>query len=414
MNKIYSYLKSSEEGGMIIKGVKVLDKHSSRANQLIERLKAFVPEDANYTVLEEPQFVNQKNKEWFMYRNLAILAIDEYIREFPFLMHTPSSLRSIFGMPTRKDRKRGRYSGKELIDKALDNITDFSEYINYESVYELEEHLKEIINSYPEYSEHCKDLLEYLDSNLARNSQQETFVPEISTHSQNSLDFVKKFLQEYGLDHVIHERDEEYPYTGENKLFTPDLLGNLFGENIWFELKEWESFNIFFSPLKQICNYLDANNEGKNNKSYVGILVTQPVTFYEFLKQYENKELTLDEIRKAVSPRLNELKENLDNIHALRNLYLKIGRIMVKNHLQVKAESLYIGLFSEFINKELGMINNEYESGVQMLSVLHKLESRSDKILILPIEKIRNLSANSTELQNIFIIFLGVLPRESN
>ena len=356
MQQIYSFLKSNEAHGTIIKGVKVLDKHSSRASQLIERLKAFIPQNTTYESLLEPQFENQLNKEWYMYRNLAILAIDEYIKEFPFLMHTPSSLRSIFGMPTRKDRKRGKFSGKELIDKAFKNLDDVNEFINYESIEELHDQLHEISERYPEHKQLCTDLIDYLDSNLKRNSQLETFVPEINTHSLESLERAKDFLFTKGFKNVIHERDQEYPFNGENKLFTPDLLCSYWDEDVWFELKEWESFNNFFSPIKQLLNYLEANRvkNKRNAKSLVGILVTQPVFFYQFLQHYENSELHFNELRKAITPKLNSIKQKLDNIHLARNLYLNIGRLMVKNHLQIKTEALYIGLFSEFINKELG------------------------------------------------------------
>ena len=415
MDQIYSYLESSEARGEIVKGVKVLDKHSSRASQLIERLKVFTPEDLSYDSLLEPQFANQHNKEWYMYRNLAILAINEYIKEFPFLMHTPSSLRSIFGMPTRKDRKRGKFSGKELIDKALEGITDFSEIINYESIEELLDLLQEIASEQPNHEQRCSDLISYLESNLSRNSKAETFVPEISTHSAESLDLAKNYLKELGFTHVIHERDEEYPYNGENKLFTPDLVCNAWEQLTWFELKEWESFNNFFSPLKQLTNYLDANKDLNNpqSKSYVGIIVTQEVLFYKFLRQYENNKLTLVELRKVITPRLNKIKNQLDNIHDLRNTYLQIGRAMVKKHLQVKTEALYIGLFSEFINKELGMLNSEYESGQTFLNTLNNLEQRSDSILILPIEKIQG-ELLPEFADNTFIIFLGLLFKPEN
>ncbi len=412
MQQIYSFLKSNEAHGTIIKGVKVLDKHSSRAGQLIERLKAFTPPDLTDEALIESHFVNQANKEWYMYRNLAIIAINEYIKEFPFLMHTPSSLRSIFGMPTRKDRKRGRYSGKELIDNALENLDDFHESMNYEAVEELRDHLHEVGESNPEYKTLCIDLVEYLNANINRNSQTETFVPEINTHSFDSLEHAKIFLQEIGFKNVIHERDEEYPYNGEDALFTPDLVCKYWNEYVWFELKEWESFNNFFSPLKQLLNYLDANT-GKNknkSKSYVGILVTQPVQFYKFLLNYKNSEITFTDLRTAITPKLNEIKKKLDNIHETRNDYLKLGRLMVKNQLQIKTEALYIGLFSEFVNKELGMLQSEYEAGVQILTLINELESRADNILILPIDDLEKVETPN----NTLILFLGILKNSKD
>ena len=407
MQEIYSFLRTNEGRGEIIKGLKVLDRNSSRANQLIERLKAFVPEETTYESLLEPQFLNQKNKDWYMFRNLAIVAINEYIKEFPFLMHTPSSLRSIFGMPTRKDRKRGKYSGKELIDKAFKEIGKDDDFTNYEAIEELQEQLQEISETHIEHKHLCDDLINYLNNNLNRNSQLLTYVPEINTHSFESLEHAKQFLQNLGFTKVIHERDEEYPYKGENKLFTPDLLTSYWNEQIWFELKEWESFNIFFSPIKQLLNYLEANVTKTNHKvnSYVGILVTQPVMFYQFLEQYLNTELSFNNLRKAITPKLNEIKNKFDNIHLAKNVYLNIGRLMVKNHLQIKTEALYIGLFSEFINKELGILSTEYESGVQILSIINNLEKRANSILIRPINNLKEQEKPA----NTLMLFLGVL-----
>ena len=407
MQQIFTFLKSNEAQGEIIKGIKVLDRNSSWSGQLIERLKAFVPPDVTYESLLEPHFANQSNKEWYSYRNLAIIAINEYIKEFPFLMHTPSSLRSIFGMPTRKDRKRGKFSGKELIDKAFKELDGTEDYINYEAIEELEELLSEIADNNPIYKDLTTNLIIYLNANLKRNSQLETYVPEINTHSHESLELAKKYLQSLDFTNVIHEIDEEYPFKGDNKLFTPDLLCSYWDETVWFELKEWESFNNFFSPIKQLLNYLEANvtNNNRKAKSYVGILVRQPVNFYEFLKQYEPSELSLNELRKAITPKLNEIKRKLDNIHKSRNDYLKIGRLMLKNHLQIKTEALYIGLFSEFINKELGMLNSEYESGVQILSTINNLERRADGILIRSVTDLKH----DEKPENTLILFLGIL-----
>jgi hypothetical protein len=408
LNQIYSYLKSSEADGLIVKGVKVFDKRVSRALQLIERLKVYTPPGITYKSLEEDHFINQHNKEWYMYRNLSLIAINEYIQEFPFLMHTPSSLRSIFGMPTRKDRKRGKFSGKELIDKALKENYVYEEKINYEAISELTELLTIVSEEHTEHAEQCNNLINYLEANLKRNSLQETYVPEISTHSLESLDFAKEYLIDLGFNEVIHERDLTYPYVGDNKILTPDLLCTMWDEQVWFELKEWESFNNFFSPIKQIFAYLQANRYSENYpKSLVGILVTHEVAFYEFLKSFKPNIVFLKDIRTAITPRLTEIKIKLNNIHDSRKKFLDIGKLMLKNNLQIKTEALYIGLFSEFVNKELGMLNSEYESGLTVLEIIQNLiDLKADKVIIIPLEEIFSFDIGTIK-ENTLIIFLG-------
>jgi hypothetical protein len=182
----------------------------------------------------------------------------------------------------------------------------------------------------------------------------------------------------------------------------------MWDEQVWFELKEWESFNNFFSPIKQIFAYLQANRYSENYpKSLVGILVTHEVAFYEFLKSFKPNIVFLKDIRTAITPRLTEIKIKLNNIHDSRKKFLDIGKLMLKNNLQIKTEALYIGLFSEFVNKELGMLNSEYESGLTVLEIIQNLiDLKADKVIIIPLEEIFSFDIGTIK-ENTLIIFLG-------
>lgn len=409
MKKIYDYLLTSESEGTLIKGLKVFGGNS-RAKHLIDRLNEYNSENLSYKDLinENDSFLNQPNRDYYVYRRLAIKAIIEYIKSYPFLMHTPSSLRAVFGMPTRKDRKRGKFSGKELIEMAILDIDDFSDLIDYESIYELKDGLKELINDYPESEKNCNDLIEYLEKNIGRNSLSETIVPEISTHSKESLEKAKSIIQSHGFKNVIHEAEIKYPYgkNEEEKILTPDLICEIWDNLVWFELKEWANFNIFLSPIKQLMSYLYANIQSKTGKSYIGILVEKEVDFFKFLAGFEGK-ISLENLRKSIQPYIDVVKDKSDHIHNLRNDFYKIGQILIeKYNLQVKAESLYIGLMSEFINKEIGMINTELEAGLKILDHIKNLKSHSNEVLILTLDSFKNNSEKQPK-QN-FIIFLGM------
>jgi hypothetical protein len=410
MEKIYNHLRKIESQGKIIQGLKTFFPEHPRSEYLIERLKSFINgltiEDIT---LESDTFMNQPNPEWYLYRRLALLAIDQYIKDFPFLMHTPSSLRSVFGMPTRKDRKRGKFSGMELIENALSEIENLEESIDYESVQELIDCLTEASNDFSKYEKECHKLLEYLNYNLSRNSLTDTYIPEISTHSIESLEKYKVYLEESGFKNVIHEGQEEYPYgEEEEKILTPDFICEIWNNPVWFELKEWSNFNIFLSPVKQLLTYLEANIETKqeNQKSYIGILVENEVDFFNFLMSL-GQNIPIRKFRELIYPIIENANKLSDNIHAMRRNFFKIGRILIENYnLQIKAEALYVGLISEFINKEIGMANTEVEAGKLILSILDKLESKYSELLIIPVAELKNIKVEPK--QNL-ILFLGVL-----
>ncbi len=69
-----------------------------------------------------------------LFRAVAVAAGIQFVREYPMLYHTPNSLRACFGMPTRTDRKKGRFSSifyrNEAVERQLrPRIDDFDDLL---------------------------------------------------------------------------------------------------------------------------------------------------------------------------------------------------------------------------------------------------------------------------------------------
>jgi hypothetical protein len=95
LKRIRTYL---EKNPLQMKGVRSFKKN--RLNALIKRLDEFSPiETLRWNVPDRKLF-----------RDVGIAAGIHFVRQYPSLYHTPNSLRACFGVPTRGDRKKGRYS----------------------------------------------------------------------------------------------------------------------------------------------------------------------------------------------------------------------------------------------------------------------------------------------------------------
>ncbi|MFX0211529.1 MAG: hypothetical protein ACFFDT_36465, partial [Candidatus Hodarchaeota archaeon] len=54
-----------------------------------------------------------------LFHHVALQAALNFIAQYPNIDHTPSSLRALFSVPTRRNRKKGKHSGKALRDQAM-------------------------------------------------------------------------------------------------------------------------------------------------------------------------------------------------------------------------------------------------------------------------------------------------------
>lgn len=417
IHRIFNYLMQYENEGKTFKGVKVFNSHQ-RAPSLIQRLQAFMPPNVE-NLLVNMRSTGQPENLRSDYRNLALLAIKEYIREFPFLLHSPSSLRACFGMPTRKDRKMGRYSGVSLINDALDSITEENEeskknYPNQEVISELIYALEAIIETEKQqkYSKAAHRMIDYLTENLHRNAKVDVYAPTINTHTDFALDFAKEYLLDLNFNNVIHEGEPQYQelFEAEKKKkknpaeLTPDLYGFIWETKIWIEMKEWEKFNAFFKPLKQIFSYL-------LHASYTAILVEKPVEFYEFLTTFVNPVISLPQFKEALRPYMRHAENASQKAHLFKYKLMNLGKVLIEEeNMSYKAETLYLGLLSEINNTEIGMTNFELEAGRGLFRLLEKLERRHKEFRIILLD---NLDDYRTKPRQQLVLFLGVLNQNN-
>lgn len=404
VERIYDYLLDLEKEGQTLRGVKVLVKSQGRAHTLVDRLRAFAPED---TRVEDLLPKGQPENLWAAYRKLALLCITSYIRDFPFLLHTPSSLRSVFGMPTRKDRKQGRYSGVSMISEALTLQSSPTESVprllepNFEVIDELLNCLYSREDD-PKYEEYITRVLNYLEKNLSRNALQAVTSPSVSTHSHVSLDSAKDILEDYGFEDLYHEGEERYEVNWEegDYTLTPDVVGKLWDHVTWVEMKEWETFNVFFKPIKQLFAYM-------REVGYTAILVEKPVDFFEHMMSFINPEVSFEEFRNSLIPHERKVNAREQDINLMKKRLFDLGRLMVEEeNLSYKAESLYIGLIAEFINIEVGMVNSELEAIRSLHKLVDTLSQEADEFLIIPLDQLRFYPKKPKQK---YVLLLGVL-----
>ncbi|MHA1942572.1 MAG: hypothetical protein ACW97P_12770, partial [Candidatus Hodarchaeales archaeon] len=188
LNRIRKYLQKNPNE---LKGVRGFQKN--RLEGLIQRLDEFSPiETLRWNVPDRTLF-----------REIGLGAGVQFVRQYPFLYHTPNALRACFGMPTRTDRKKGRYSSifyrNEAVERQLrPRLEDLEEVQQITNNHQNKEysHLLPILNSYIERAKHRKyaeDLIE---------------APE-SDHSEDSIGKLHQFYSNLGFEELKEATDLE-------------------------------------------------------------------------------------------------------------------------------------------------------------------------------------------------------------
>jgi hypothetical protein len=144
LNRIRTYL---EKNPSEMKGVRSFKKNRLKA--LIKRLDEFSPiETLRWNVPDRKLF-----------RDVGVAAGIHFVRQYPSLYHTPNSLRACFGVPTRADRKKGRFSSifyrNEAIERQLrprtDDLNELFTIVNENSNDQFVEEV-DILNRYIQYA----------------------------------------------------------------------------------------------------------------------------------------------------------------------------------------------------------------------------------------------------------------------
>ncbi len=343
LNRVRKYLRQNPNE---LKGVRGF--HKNRLEGLIQRLNEFA--------LIESLPWNVPDRKLF--REIALAAGVQFVRQYPFLYHTPNSLRACFGMPTRTDRKKGRYSSifyrNEAVERQLrPRIEDL-------------ESIQEKINLKPksEYKSLLPTLNNYIERAKRRKYAEDLIEAPESDHSEESINVLRSFLTELGFEDLNEASDLE---EGELEdlygvILAPDLVGKWKNQEWWVELKEYHSLKFNSKVVFQVFRYL-------YHTPYVILASISPLAAFTELIQQES--WLSSELHQWGKAKENELNDRVNLWTGMRKTYQEFGRTL---DLTPRFEALLLALTNEIVTREIGLAGTELRGIEKFLDIVMKFE----------------------------------------
>jgi hypothetical protein len=345
LNRIRNYLRNHPTE---LKGVRGF--HKNRLEGLIQRLDEFSPIET----------LNWRANDRTLFREVALAAGVTFVRQYPFLYHTPNSLRACFGMPTRTDRKKGRYSSifyrNEAVSRQLrpriDDLEVLRTSINQESDSEYKD-LLPTLNRYIEYARNRKYAEDIIET------------PE-SDHSLESINGLRAFLSTSGFINLLEASDiadDEELQDHYGVVLAPDLVGRWKNHDWWVELKEYRGLKFNSKVVFQVFRYL-------YHTPYVILVSISPLpAFSELVKQ---EEWNSSELRTWARDKENELNDRISNWTNMRKVYQEFGR---KLELTTRFEALLLAITNEIVTREIGLAGTELRGIEKFLDLVMRFET---------------------------------------
>jgi hypothetical protein len=329
-----------------MKGVKGLEKN--RVIGLINRLNEFSPiETLNWNVPDRNLF-----------REVALAAGIQFVRQYPMLYHTPNSLRACFGMPTRTDRKKGRYSSifyrNEAVGRQLrPRIEDLTELHNI---------VEQIINT--TNSNIVKVLLRYIVRAKKRRYVDDILDTPESDHSDKSIGHLRLFLEEHKFEKLNEANDlsEEHLQDLDGIILAPDLVGQWRGKECWIELKEYRELKFNSKVVFQIFRYLYQN-------PFVILISTS--SLLSFSQLLEQKTWTEKDLEAWAEVKKKELLQQIGEWNKTRNTYINLGKSL---KLNPRIETLFLSITNEIVTREIGLAGTELKGTEKFIDLVHHFE----------------------------------------
>ncbi|MHA2368202.1 MAG: hypothetical protein ACXADX_05215 [Candidatus Hodarchaeales archaeon] len=335
---LQAFLDSSKTSSHEVKAL-----WSSRSKALSDRLAYFHPE------------LESVGNNWNIneVRHWGLKAAISFIRQTPYLQHTPASLRALFSVPTRSHRKKGKYSSTNLRQRAKE--------LGYCPDWSILEGLSHSIDKISSRNPAIAELLlKRIDT--IRKRPIDFSIPEWEPgHSAKSLERLEKLL--INTFRGVSVSQNEKPVESE---LTPDLILQSEQGIIFVELKEWESnFQLFFKPGLQVFRYaLSAD-------AVIFVLVGNPPTIFDDLQgTWTGSELlgkvknSIDDAKSRKIVNENYRKEIFDFLKSLRSDSLAIPEICT-----------LITIAEEILGEELGISVMEYSSARKLQALLGEISS---------------------------------------
>lgn len=329
-----------------MKGVKGL--HRNRVYGLINRLNEFSPiETLNWNVPDRNLF-----------REVALAAGIQFVRQYPMLYHTPNSLRACFGMPTRTDRKKGRYSSifyrNEAVERQLrPRIEDLTE---------LHDIVEQIIDT--TYSNKMKVLLRYIVRAKKRRYVDDILDTPESDHSEISIGNLRLFLEEHKFEKLNEANDlsEEHLQDLDGIILAPDLVGQWRGKECWIELKEYRELKFNSKVVFQIFRYLYQNPF---------VLLASTSSLPSFSQLLEQKIWTDKDLEEWAEAKKQDLLQQIGEWNQTRNTYINIGKSL---KLNPRLETLFLSITNEIVTREIGLAGTELKGIEKFIDLVNHFE----------------------------------------
>ncbi len=328
LNRVRNYLRQNPDE---LKGVRGF--HRNRLEGLIQRLDAFSPiETLRWNVPDRAIF-----------REIALGAGIQFVRQYPFLYHTPNSLRACFGMPTRTDRKKGRYSSifyrNEAVERQLRPRLEHLDQVH------------EIINQTPdpEFQELLPTLNKYIGRARRRKYAEDLIVAPESDHSEESVTALQKFLTDLGFKDLKEASDMEDEQLEDlyGVILAPDMTGKWKNAEWWVELKEYRGLKFNSKVVFQVFRYL-------YHTPHVILMSISPLqAFTELIVQ---EKWTSDELHEWGQQKEDTLTERINSWTDMRRVYQEFGRTL---KLSTQQEALLLALTNEIVTREIGLAGTE-------------------------------------------------------
>lgn len=343
LKRIKTYLRNHPEE---LKGVRGF--RSNRLEGLIERLNEFSPiETLHWNVPDRKLF-----------RDVALAAGIQFVREYPMLYHTPNSLRACFGMPTRTDRKKGRFSyifyRNEAVERQL-----------RPRIEDLENLQKKIyLQSDNQFTDEIHILNRYINRAINQKYANDILDTPDSDHSGTSIGNLHKFLINHGFENLQESTDvtEESLQDLDGIILAPDMIGQWKGKEWWIELKEYRDLKFNSKVVFQVFRYLYQN-------PFVLLISTSPLS--SFSQLLEKSTWTVNALREWAHQQQNRLQNQVTGWNETRNTYGALGR---KLNLNTRFEALLMGLTNEIVTSEIGLAGTELKGIEKFLDLVDKFQ----------------------------------------
>jgi hypothetical protein len=343
LNRIRKYLyKNPNE----LKGVRGF--HRNRLEGLIQRLDAFSPiETLKWNVPDRALF-----------RETALSAGIQFVRQYPFLYHTPNTLRSLFGMPTRTDRKKGRYSSIFYRNEAVERqLRPRLEHLD---------EVQDIINQTlkPKFQELLPTLNEYIERARHRKYAEDLIEAPESDHSEESITALEIFLTELGFTDLKEASDMEEEQLEDlyGVILAPDMTGKWKDLDWWVELKEYHSLKFNSKVVFQVFRYL-------YHTPHVILLSISPLKAFTELSAQE--EWNSIELQNWGQKKEKDLNNRIDEWTKMRKVYQDFGRTF---KLSPQQEALLLALTNEIVTREIGLAGTELRGIEKFLDLVVKFD----------------------------------------